>query len=72
MALRICVGMAATILTKMSKEIPLPIPFSEIFSPSHTVNMVPAVRVSVTKDKLKKSVLAITFQARAIMVVPKA
>jgi hypothetical protein len=45
-------------LTKMSKEMPLPIPFSEIFLPSHTVNMVPAVRVSVIKDKLKKSVLA--------------
>ncbi len=41
-------GIPATILVKIIKDIPLPIPFSVIISPSHISQSVPAVIVSMT------------------------
>ena len=38
-------GMRATMPAKMISEMPLPMPFSVIFSPSHMMKAVPAVRV---------------------------
>ena len=40
-------GRRATIPIMMISEIPLPIPLSVIFSPSHMMNMVPAIRIVV-------------------------
>ena len=40
-------GMPTTIPEKIIREIPLPIPFSVICSPSHMMSTVPAVRVSM-------------------------
>ena len=45
---RIIAGPRETIPVKMISEIPLPIPFSVISSPSHIKNAVPAVSVAVT------------------------
>ena len=39
-------GSAATMPVKMISEIPLPMPRSEICSPSHMMNTVPHVRVA--------------------------
>ena len=43
----IAFGIPATILAKISIEIPLPIPNSVIFSPSHIKNTVPTVIIKV-------------------------
>ena len=40
-------GRRATIPIMIISEIPLPIPLSVIFSPSHMMNMVPAMRIVV-------------------------
>ena len=40
-------GRRATMPIMMMSEIPLPIPLSVIFSPSHMMNMVPAIRIVV-------------------------
>lgn len=40
-------GRRATIPIMIISEIPLPIPLSVIFSPSHMMNMVPAIRMTV-------------------------
>ncbi len=50
----------------------MPIPFSVIFSPSHMVNMVPAVKVSMIKARPKNVGLEVTPQFLAMIVVPKA
>jgi hypothetical protein len=43
------VGNPDTILTNIIIEIPLPIPFSEICSPSHIRNIVPVTRVTMVE-----------------------
>ena len=40
-------GRRATMPIMMMSEIPLPMPLSVIFSPSHMMNMVPAIRITV-------------------------
>ena len=40
-------GMPTTMPEKMISEMPLPMPFSVICSPSHMMSTVPAVRVSM-------------------------
>ena len=40
-------GRRATIPIMMMSEMPFPIPVSVIFSPSHMMNMVPAIRITV-------------------------
>ena len=40
-------GRRATIPIMIISEIPFPIPLSVIFSPSHMMNMVPAIRIVV-------------------------
>src|SRR5581483_10683231 len=44
---KIRVGIAATIPPKMMMETPLPMPCSEMSSPSQSANMVPAVSVTM-------------------------
>jgi hypothetical protein len=47
-------GMRATMPAKMMSEMPLPMPFSVMRSPSHMMNAVPAVSVTmVRKTKLQ-------------------
>ena len=43
----IALGSLATMPANMMREMPLPMPFSVICSPSHMRNEVPAVRVSM-------------------------
>ena len=47
-------GKRAMIPIMMIREIPLPIPFSVIFSPSHMIKMVPQVKVIM--DELQPEV----------------
>lgn len=47
-----CCGMRPTIPAMMIMDIPLPRPFKEIWSPSHTRNMEPAVKIMATYRSL--------------------
>ena len=49
--LPMAVGMRATMPAKMIREIPFPIPFSVICSPSHMIKAVPAVRVKTVINR---------------------
>jgi len=51
-AMTICIieaGYLATIPPKIRTDIPFPIPFSVILSPSHRRNIVPPIRVAVAR-----------------------
>ena len=54
----IALGTLATMPPKIISEIPLPIPFSLISSPSHIRNAVPAESTNTTTVIWKKSVLS--------------
>ncbi|OPY60139.1 MAG: hypothetical protein A4E62_03218 [Syntrophorhabdus sp. PtaU1.Bin002] len=51
MVFAIAFGILATMPAKMISEIPLPIPFSVICSPSHMINDVPPVRVIIVMSR---------------------
>ena len=55
-------GRRATIPIIIISEIPLPIPLSVIFSPSHITNIVPAVRI-ITDETVKKVPVRINAEA---------
>ena len=44
-------GRRTTMPAKMISEIPLPMPFSEICSPSHMISAVPAVSVIIVRSR---------------------
>ena len=44
-------GSRTTIPAKMISEMPLPMPFSEICSPSHMMSAVPVVSVSMVRSR---------------------
>ena len=59
-------GISATIPEKIIKEIPLPIPLSVIFSPSHIQNIVPDVNIIIL-DIVNKNLFSTSIASLGIV-----